>query len=214
MEDKGEFFWDNNEQWRYGQLRLAISKLIQRAFKNHQSIDHRVDAHLADTPERFLKAWDFWTQGYNQDPLEAIKTFEQDTVSYDTMVFQANIPIWSLCAHHLAPFWGVAHVGYIPNGKVVGLSKLARLVDVFARRLQTQEGISCQVADALFGVLGCRGVGVVLQCRHACMESRGVQKAGTLTITSALRGDMKDEADCRAEFMSLVGVAVSGAKGV
>ena len=170
------------------------------------------DPDLIDTPKRFLKAFEFWTQGYAQTSRSVLRMFEAPKDG--GMVFQANIPIWSLCAHHLAPFWGLAHIGYIPDGKVVGLSKLARLVDVFARRLQTQENIGCQVADALFDHVDCEGVGVVLQCRHACMESRGVQKSGTLTVTSALRGVMRTEADCRAEFMALVNVAVQGAKGV
>lgn len=204
-------FWvkDGSAAWYEWQLKHAVTKLIQRTGANP------ADPHLTETPQRFLKAWDFWTRGYSQDPIEVIKTFEQDNIKdCDTMVFQANIPVWSLCAHHLAPFWGVAHVAYIPDGKVVGLSKLARLVDIFARRLQTQENIGCLVADTLSSTLECKGVGVVLQCRHACMESRGVQKAGTLTITSALRGDMKDEPECRAEFMSLMNSAVQGARGV
>jgi GTP cyclohydrolase I len=141
-----------------------------------------------------------------------LKTFEH--ASYDNMVFQANIPTWSMCMHHLAPFWGLTHIGYIPNGKVVGLSKLARLVDIFARRLQIQEQLGCQIADSLMEHLGCLGAGVVMQCRHSCMESRGVQKQGTITITSALRGVVKDHATARSEFMSLVGVAVQGARGV
>lgn len=187
---------------------LAVSELLERA-----EVD-LTDPHLQDTPRRFIKAWDFWTQGYKQDPADVIKMFEQTTAGFDTLVFQANIPVWSLCAHHLAPFWGVAHVGYLPNGKVVGLSKLARVVDVFARRLQTQEGLGCEVANTLETHLGCLGVGVVLQCRHACMESRGVQKAGTVTITSALRGAVKDNALCRSEFMSFVNVATQGTRGV
>lgn len=196
------------QPWYDWQLKQAVRKLIQRTSADADS------GHLNETPERFLKAWDFWTSGYSEDPLKLLKTFEQDTAHYDTMVFQANIPVWSLCAHHLAPFWGMAHVAYIPNGKVVGLSKLARVVDAYARRLQTQEQIGCEVADLLFTGLDCKGVGVVLQCRHACMESRGVQKAGTITFTSALRGDMKDEPECRAEFMQLVSVAGQGTKGV
>lgn len=186
----------------------AVVNLIKQSGANPD------DPHLQDTPQRFCQAWQFWTQGYRQHPSDIIKMFEQDTVHCDTMVFQAAIPVWSLCAHHLAPFWGVAHVGYIPNGKIVGLSKLARLVDVFARRLQTQEQLGCQVVDSLMQHLGCTGAGVVLQCRHSCLESRGVQKAGTLTITSALRGAMKDEPDCRAEFMSFVQVASQGLRSV
>lgn len=196
------------DDWRTGAAGTCVATLLERA-----GVD-RDDPHLRDTPERFVKAWDFWTQGYQQDPAAVLKCFEENTDGFDTMVFQASIPVWSLCAHHLAPFWGVAHVGYVPNGKVVGLSKLARLVDVFARRLQIQEKLGCQIADALATHVECVGAGVVLQCRHSCMESRGVQKAGTLTITSALRGCMKDDARCRAEFLALIGVAVQGAKGV
>jgi GTP cyclohydrolase I len=194
--------------WHASQLLMAVRKLVMRTGHNMN------DPHIGDTPARYLEAWDFWTRGYTEDPANVIRTFEMDTVQYDTMVFQASVPLWSLCIHHLAPFWGLAHVGYIPNGKVVGLSKLARLVDVFARRLQTQEQLGCQVVDSLMEHLGCTGAGVVLQCRHACLESRGVQKAGTLTITSALRGVMRSEPDCRAEFMSLIGVAVQGVRGV
>ena len=186
----------------------AMRQLIARTGADTTS------AHLTETPARFLKAWDHWTSGYKVDPASLIKLFDESPANCDTMVFQANIPVWSLCAHHLAPFWGVAHIGYLPKTKVVGLSKLARVVDAYARRLQTQENISCQVADLLMEALDCDGVGVVLQCRHACMESRGVQKAGTLTITSAIRGDIKNEPECRAEFMAMVNVAVQGAKGV
>lgn len=208
-EDPDADVWGlNTGPWYDWRLKHAVDKLIQRAGEDPNN------THLRETPDRFLTAWDFWTSGYKVDPLALLKTFDQNTQQYDTMVFQANIPFWSTCAHHLAPFWGMAHVAYIPNGKVVGLSKLARVVDAFARRLQTQENIGCQVADLLFGGLDCKGVGVVLQCRHGCMESRGVQKAGTVTITSALRGDMKDEPECRAEFMQLVNVAAQGVKGV
>jgi GTP cyclohydrolase I len=201
--------WDGTGEWYDWQIKEGVSQLIRRAGADRNS------SHLADTPERFTRAWDFWTSGYQVDPASVIKMFgEEAPGQYDGMVFQANIPVWSLCAHHLAPFWGLAHVGYIPRAQVVGLSKLARVVDVFARRLQTQEALGNQIADTLLQHLRCRGVGVVLQCRHACMESRGVQKSGTLTITSVLRGELKGEADCRAEFMSLVNVAVQGAKGV
>lgn len=173
------------------------------------------NSHLRDTPERFLKAWDFWTQGYGQHPGDIIKNFDLTSHTDDPgLVFQANIPVWSLCAHHLAPFWGVAHVGYLPVKKIVGLSKLARVVDIFARRLQTQEQLSSQIADSLFSHLHCHGVGVVLQCRHSCMESRGVQKAGTITITSVLRGAIKDDALARSEFMQFVNTATQGTRGV
>lgn len=190
-------------------LREAVDQLIREVVPQ----GHREgNEHLEKTPERFMKAWQFWNSGYTKTAEEVLRTFEFSQT--DTMVFQANIPTWSLCAHHLAPFWGLTHIGYLPRGRIVGLSKLARLTDVFARRLQTQEQLGSQIADALMTYINCVGVGVVMQCRHACMESRGVQKAGTITITSALRGCVKDDAQCRQEFMSLVGVAVQGARGV
>ncbi len=186
----------------------GIARLIERTGEGN-------NPHLDETPGRFLKAWDFWTQGYGQNPEDIIKNFDLTSHTNDPgLVFQANIPVWSLCAHHLAPFWGVAHVGYLPVKKIVGLSKLARVVDIFARRLQTQEQLSAQIADSLFQHLDCHGVGVVLQCRHSCMESRGVQKSGTMTITSVLRGAIKDDALARSEFMNLVGIAANGLRAV
>lgn len=127
-----------------------------------------------------------------------------------TKTFFANGMAVHNCEHHMTPFFGLAHVGYIPNGRIVGLSKLSRLVEIFARRLTVQERITTQVAEALMKELRPRGVGVVLQCRHLCMESRGIQKPGTITITSALRGCIKDEPECRSEFMSLVNTAGNG----
>ncbi len=168
---------------------------------------------MRDTPMRFLKAWGTWTSGYDQDPISILKTFEHIS-DCDSLVFQANIPTYSLCEHHLAPFFGVTHIGYIPNGKVVGLSKLARLVDVFARRFQIQERLACNVADTMFAVLEPKGVGVIMQMRHLCMESRGVHKHGTITLTSTLRGDMKDNPSLRSEFMSLCQTATAGIKQI
>lgn len=159
---------------------------------------------LADTPARVVKAWDHWFSGYEQDPASVLKTFEDGAEGVDEMVLETDIPVYSFCEHHIAPIFGVAHVAYIPDGRVVGLSKLVRLVDVFARRLQVQERLTIQVADALEEHLQCKGVGVILQCRHMCMESRGVSSRGVVTTTSALRGALKDEHDARAEFMSLV----------
>jgi GTP cyclohydrolase I len=165
---------------------------------------------LQETPKRYLAALLFWTSGYNQEPGQILKTFEDGGEGYDEMVFQGAIPLWSLCEHHVAPFFGVAHVAYIPNGRIVGLSKLSRLVEIFARRLTVQERITTQVADALEKHLEAKGVGVMLQCRHTCIESRGVQKSGSITTTSALRGLFK-QSDARAEFMSMV-AAVQGVK--
>lgn len=159
---------------------------------------------LLETPQRFLKAWQFYTRGYNQDPAEVLKVFEDGADKVDEMVLVRSIPVYSQCEHHLAPFFGVAHVGYIPSGKIVGLSKLSRLVDIFARRLQVQERLTNQVADALEEHLGALGVAVVLECRHMCMESRGVCQQGHSTITSAMRGVMKDKPEARAEFLELI----------
>lgn len=159
---------------------------------------------LRETPDRVGQAWKYWTSGYGQDPAMILKTFEDGGEGYDELVFQGNIPFYSMCEHHLAPFFGVAHIAYVPDGRVVGLSKLGRLVDIYSRRLQTQERITCQVADALMTHLNPIGVAVSLVARHLCMESRGVAKVGTITTTNALRGEFKLNPDVRAEFMSLV----------
>lgn len=164
---------------------------------------------LRETPHRVAEAYNFWTSGYAQEPAEVLKVFEDGASNYDQLVFQGGIPIYSLCEHHLVPFFGVVHVGYIPQGKIVGLSKLSRLVDVFARRLQVQERITTQIVEVLENELKPLGVGVVIRCRHLCMESRGVQKLGTITYTSALKGEFKDSDSARAEFMRLVSLADS-----
>lgn len=162
---------------------------------------------LLETPERVAKAWDFWCKGYNEDPASVLKAFEDGAC--DEMVFQGGLSLWSMCEHHMAPFFGVAHIGYIPNKRVVGLSKLARVTDVFARRLQVQERLTGQIADAIMEHLDPLGVGVVLQCRHTCMESRGVQRRGTITDTTALRGCMK-QGEARTEFLLKVQTASNG----
>lgn len=165
---------------------------------------------LLETPGRVVKAWDTWFAGYDQDPLEVLKVFEDGAEGVDEMVLETDIPVYSHCEHHVAPIFGVAHVCYIPNGHVVGLSKLVRLVDVFARRLQVQERLTNQIADALAKGLNAKGVGVVLQCRHMCMESRGVKSSGVVTTSSALRGALKEEHDARAEFLSLINMTRKG----
>lgn len=159
---------------------------------------------LRETPLRAAKAWNAWTAGYSQDPASVLKVFEDGAERYDGLVTLGNIPIYSHCEHHLAPFFGVAHIGYIPNGKVVGLSKISRVADIFAKRLQVQERLTRQIADTLQEHLSPLAVGVVLQCRHMCMESRGIQRAGVITTTSALRGLFHSEAPARAEFIKFV----------
>lgn len=160
---------------------------------------------LRDTPRRFVNALHEYTLGYDQNPEDILKVFEDGAEGYDQMVLVKDIPVYSLCEHHLAPFWGTASIGYIPDGKVVGLSKLSRLTNVFARRLQVQERLTTQIGEALQKHLQPKGVGVVLRCRHMCMESRGVRTPGSETVTSDLRGVFLTEGDPRTEFLSLVG---------
>jgi GTP cyclohydrolase I len=159
---------------------------------------------LLETPNRMAKAWKAWTSGYDKDPAQILKSFEDGAEKCDEMVIVRDIPFYSQCEHHLAPFFGTASIGYIPNGKIVGLSKLSRLTDLFARRLQVQERLTNQIADAIAEHLGARGVGVVLRARHLCMESRGVCQQGHHTVTSALRGVMRDQPETRAEFVTLI----------
>lgn len=157
---------------------------------------------LLETPDRVAKAWTKWAEGYGQDPADIIKSFEEK--DYDEMVIVAGIPIYSKCEHHLADIFGTATIAYIPNGRVLGLSKLSRIANIYARRLQVQERLTGEIADALFdSELNPKGVGVLLRCRHMCMESRGICQQGHHTITSALRGAIKDEPATRAEFMLL-----------
>jgi GTP cyclohydrolase I len=158
---------------------------------------------LLDTPTRVAKAWAHWAGGYSIDIAGLLKVFEDGAEGYDQMVIVKDIPIYSKCEHHLADIFGTATIAYIPNGKVVGLSKLSRVADAFARRLQVQERLTNQIADALHEHLQPIGVGVVIKARHMCMESRGLCQQGHHTITSALRGAIKDEPQVRAEFLQL-----------
>jgi GTP cyclohydrolase I len=160
---------------------------------------------LLETPARFLKAWEEYTRGYRERPEDILKSFEDGAQSVDEMVIVRDIPVYSLCEHHLAPFFGKAYVGYVPDKRILGLSKISRLVEIFARRLQVQERLTNQIADALDTHLQPLGVAVVIECRHMCMESRGVRHTGTATVTSALRGSIKTNADTRREFLSLIG---------
>lgn len=160
-------------------------------------------AGLTETPARFLKAMDEYTSGYCIDPASLLKTFDDGAEGYDQMVVVKGIPVYSLCEHHLAPFFGTATVAYIPNGRVVGLSKLARVVDAYARRLQVQERLTTQIADLLHQELHPKGVGVVVRCRHLCMEARGIKAPGTSTVTSALHGAIKEKPEAREEFLRL-----------
>jgi GTP cyclohydrolase I len=158
---------------------------------------------LAETPLRVEKAWKHWTSGYQQDPANILKVFEDGAEQYNELIVVRGIPVYSHCEHHLAPFFGTATIGYTPNRKIVGLSKLTRLVGCFARRLQVQERLTMRVADALMTYVAPRSVGVVIQCRHMCMESRGIQATGEETITSALLGEMQHNLGLRSEFLAL-----------
>lgn len=157
---------------------------------------------IIETPERVAKAFAHWTGGYAIKPEELLKEFEDGAEGYDEMVMVKNIPFYSMCEHHMAPFFGTATIAYIPNGKVVGLSKLSRVLDAYTRRFQVQERITNQVADLLDARLKPKGVGVILRARHLCMESRGVCQQGHHTVTSALRGRLRD-GEPRAEFLKL-----------
>ena len=159
---------------------------------------------LNDTPKRVAKAWAHWCSGYDVDIKELLKVFEDGADNYDQMIIVKDIPIYSKCEHHLADIFGTATIAYIPNGKILGLSKLSRLADAFARRLQVQERLTTQIADALVEHLQPLGVGVVIKARHMCMESRGICQQGHHTVTTALRGVIKTEAETRAEFMQQV----------
>jgi GTP cyclohydrolase I len=158
---------------------------------------------LLETPRRVAKAWNHWTSGYSKDPAQILKVFEDGADGCDEMVIVRDIPIYSKCEHHLADIFGTATVAYIPNGKIVGLSKISRLVDMFARRLQVQERLTNQIANALDEHLQPLGVGVIIRARHLCMESRGICQQGHHTITSALRGALKTNESARSEFMLL-----------
>jgi GTP cyclohydrolase IA len=157
---------------------------------------------LIKTPERAAQAMSFLTKGYREDPDKILRGALFD-VDYDEMVIVRDIEIFSLCEHHMLPFLGKVHVAYIPNGKVIGLSKIPRLVEVFARRLQVQERLTRQIADAIQDAIEPQGVGVVMEARHLCMMMRGVEKQHSSTVTSAMVGVFQEQRT-RAEFLSLV----------
>lgn len=158
---------------------------------------------LRETPARATKAWMEWTSGYGVDPAEVMKVFEDGAEGCDEMVVVHDIPVYSHCEHHLAPIFGHATVGYLPDGKILGLSKVNRVVDIFARRLQVQERMTNQIAHALMDGLNAKGVGVVIKARHLCMESRGVKQSGTHTTTSAMLGLFRTDYTVRSEFLAL-----------
>ena len=157
---------------------------------------------LLETPARIARMYEEIFTGLDQDPVEILSTSFDE--AFDEMVILREIPFYSMCEHHFMPFHGQAHVGYLPNGKIVGLSKIARAVEVFAKRPQVQERLTGQIADCIQEVLGAKGVGVVIEAEHLCMTMRGVRKPGAKMVTSAMRGRFKDEVNTRQEFLGLI----------
>ncbi len=160
---------------------------------------------LIKTPERVARSMRFLTKGYLEDPEDVLKK-AVFTESYDEMVLVKEIELFSMCEHHMLPFFGKAHVAYIPDGKIVGLSKLGRVVDVYARRLQVQERLTQQIRDTIQNVLKPRGVGVVIEAKHMCMVMRGVEKQNSITTTSAMSGEFLSSQSTRSEFLRLIGL--------
>lgn len=160
---------------------------------------------LLDTPARMVKAYEEYFNGYNVNPDEILKTTFEETNGYDEMVVLKDITFNSHCEHHIVPIIGKAHVAYLPDRRVVGISKLARLVEAFAHRLQIQEKLTAQIAGTINDILQPKGVGVVLECVHQCMTTRGIKQAGASLVTSTMLGGFREDAATRREFMALIG---------
>jgi len=158
---------------------------------------------LVHTPNRVHRAYEHLVKGYKQDP-EAMLKKALFTVTYDEMVIVKDVEMFSLCEHHILPFFGKVHVAYIPNGKVVGLSKIPRLIEIFSRRLQIQERLTTQIAETIQRAIEPQGVGVVIEARHLCMMMRGVEKQHSAAVTSSMLGCFRDEQETRTEFLSLI----------
>ena len=158
---------------------------------------------LVRTPERVQKAYEFLTRGYKEDA-EALLRKALFTVTYDEMVIVKDVEMFSLCEHHMLPFFGKVHVAYIPNGKVIGLSKIPRLIEIFSRRLQIQERLTTQIAETIQKTIEPQGVGVVIEARHLCMMMRGVEKQHSAAVTSSMLGCFRKEQETRTEFLSLI----------
>src|SRR5215471_11594572 len=164
---------------------------------------------LTATPERVQKAMKFLTKGYQEDPERLLKE-ALFSVTYDEMVIVKDIEMFSLCEHHMLPFFGKVHVAYIPKGKVIGLSKIPRLVEIFSRRLQIQERLTTQIAETIQNAIHPQGVGVVVEARHLCMMMRGVEKQHSAAVTSSMLGCFRDEQETRTEFLSLIHQRTNG----
>ncbi|PIA82088.1 GTP cyclohydrolase I FolE [Gaetbulibacter sp. 4G1] len=190
---------------KFEEYNIQVTDDVKDRYKNIiEDLGENTDRDgLLKTPERAAKAMQFLTQGYHQDPVEILKgaMFKE---SYNEMVIVKDIELYSLCEHHILPFFGKAHIAYIPNGHIVGLSKLPRIVDVFARRLQVQERLTEQVLDCINDTLKPQGVAVVIEASHMCMMMRGVQKQNSITTTSGFRGQF-EKIETRNEFLKLIG---------
>jgi GTP cyclohydrolase I len=183
---------------------LKISKLEDLVFQMLQEMGEDPKREgLRRTPHRVAKAYEFLTSGYEKD-IKKVLNGAVFSEKYSEMVIVKDIDFFSLCEHHMLPFFGKAHVAYIPNGKILGLSKIPRIVDVFSRRLQVQERLTRQIADTLYETLNPDGVGVVVEARHMCMMMRGVEKQNSLATTSAMLGVFRDDVKTRQEFLALI----------
>jgi GTP cyclohydrolase I len=169
---------------------------------------------LLGTPDRVVRAYEEWFAGYAEDPEDLLQRTFEEVGGYDEIVLLRDIRFTSHCEHHMAPIFGRAHIGYLPRNRVVGLSKLARLINVYARRMQIQERMTVEIADALNRTLQPHGVGVVIEGMHACMSTRGVQQAGSTMVTSRLLGVFRDQPHTRQEFLSAIGFSGARAAGV
>ena len=165
---------------------------------------------LRDTPSRVVRAYEEWFAGYDEDPEAMLQRTFEEVGGYDEIVLLRDIRFSSHCEHHMAPIFGRAHIGYLPRNRVVGLSKLARLINVYAKRMQIQERMTVEIADALNSILQPHGVGVVIEGMHACMSTRGVQQTDSVMVTSRLLGVFRDRPDTRQEFLSAIGFGGSG----
>jgi GTP cyclohydrolase I len=164
---------------------------------------------LRGTPDRVVRAYEEWFAGYFEDPVEILQRTFEETDGYDEMVVLRDIRFESYCEHHVAPIIGIAHVGYLPDRRVVGISKLARIVEIYAKRLQIQEKMTAQIANAIAGVLMPRGVAVVIEATHQCMTTRGIHKPGVSMITSQMLGDFRENPATRREFLAMIGSAAA-----
>ena len=197
----------------YKKEEVYSSKIIDSLKEKYEAILEEIGEDpnregLLKTPERVAKAMQYLTHGYNTDPSEILKSamFAED---YNQMVLVKDIELYSLCEHHMLPFFGKAHIAYIPNGYIVGLSKIPRVVDAFSKRLQVQERLTNEIRDCIEETLNPKGVAVVIEAKHLCMQMRGVQKQNSVTTTSAFSGAFRESEKTRAEFMNLISVNLS-----